>query len=413
MQSVTQLYKIGHGPSSSHSMGPKRAAELFRARCGAPLARVTVELYGSLAATGKGHLTDHAVIDALQPLPVDVVWRADVLLPRHPNALRFAGFDRAGAELSAWVVYSIGGGALADDSGALDSAPQRAYPCDAIADVLAWCRARHVPVWQFVAAHEPPETPAALQRVWQVMTAAVQRGLTAHGPLPGGLQLARRAAALLAHANTRVGLQRDLNLLAAYAVAAAEENAAGGEIVTAPTCGACGVVPAVLYYFHRHHGVDDERMLHALMTAGVFGSSVAARASISGSEVGCQGEIGVAAAMAAAAATQLLGGTNAQVEYAAEMALEHSLGLTCDPVLGLVQVPCIERNGFAAMKALSCASYALATDGAHLVRFDDVVDAMYATGKDLQAKYRETALGGLAAIMRRRIHSPDEPGQPA
>jgi len=278
------------------------------------------------------------------------------------------------------------------------------YPHETIAGMMEYCRRRGIELWGYVVKNEGVGVWSFLEGVLQTMEKAVRRGLTpAQGPLPGNLSLDRRAPRLFASANERVGVVRDQNLLSAYALAAAEENAAGGEVVTAPTCGSCGVLPAVLYYFSAHYRYPRERLIEALGVAGLFGLSAAVRGSISGAEVGCQGEIGVACAMSAAAAMQIQGGTMEQVEYAAEMGMEHFLGLTCDPVAGLVQVPCIERNAFAAMRALECASFAMATDGRHLVGYDDVIAVMKQTGRDLQDKYRETAAGGLAEIMRRRL----------
>ncbi len=401
MRSVQSLYRIGLGPSSSHSLGPRRAAELFAARCPRG-ATVEVDLYGSLAATGRGHGTDRAIESGLPGRDVRINWHSRER-PGHPNAMVFRSLDGQGHVLDTWEVYSVGGGRLRDAAGLVDE-PTVSYPDDAIAPVLAWCRQRGVPFWEYVAAHDDEHIWPHLQRVWSTMIACVRRGLqSTETELPGGLQVQRRAASMLAQAHERVGMLRDLNLVSAYGLAVMEENASGHEVVTAPTCGACGVVPAVLYYMHKHLGITDEQIVRALATAGLFGSSAAERASISGAEVGCQGEVGVGCSMAAAAATQILGGDCRQVEYAAEMGLEHFLGLTCDPIMGLVQVPCIERNAFAAIRAIECAAYATSTSGAHLVQFDDVVEVMDRTGRDLQSDYRETARGGLARIMQDRL----------
>lgn len=399
-----EIYKIGMGPSSSHTMGPRKAAEQFAARVISKASRVEVHLYGSLAATGKGHLTDQAVIEGLAGLNTEILWHGEEFLPLHPNGMTFHAYDDADHLLDSWTVYSIGGGNLLPANG--DSTPAATQPsCPMAMDVLRQCREKKQTFWQYVEQQEGPQLWQRLEEVWDVMLQAVQHGLATDQPrLPGSLNLRRRAVGMLARANDNVGFIRDLNLVSSYALAVAEENAAGGMIVTAPTCGSAGVLPATLYYFHKHLGINRKKLLRALATAALFGTIVARHASISGAEVGCQGEIGTACAMASAAVAQLQGGSLQQIEYAAEMGMEHWLGLTCDPIDGLVQVPCIERNAFAAMRAMECAAYALATDGTHLVNFDNVVEVMYNTGKDLQCKYRETAAGGLAKIMHDQLH---------
>lgn len=386
-------------------MGPNRAAEMFRRRVEPRKpARVVVELYGSLAATGRGHQTDVALASGLAPLAPVVEWKPDEELPAHSNGMVFRALDAAGAEIDSWRVYSVGGGRLADDEGPLAQDAGGEYPCQGLADVLAWCRAEDKPMWAYVDHHDTRELWQHLGRVWTVMRESLQRGLACEdGVLPGWLGLRRRARAMRDKANDSVGFLRYLHLVSSYALSVAEENAAGGLIATAPTCGSAGVLPAVLYYFWKHGGSSEQDILHALATAGLVGAVVAERASISGAQVGCQGEIGTACSMGAAAAAQLLKATPLQIEYAAEMGMEHWLGLTCDPIGGLVQVPCIERNAFAAMRSAECAAYAVATDGEHLVTFDNVVDVMNQTGRDLQCKYRETATGGLAAIMEHSL----------
>jgi len=381
-------------------MGPQRAAQLFAARQSGHAVRFEAHLYGSLAAAGKGHLTDEAVLVALGARG-EVVWHEESL-SRHPNGMRFAAIGEKDSVLDEWEVYSIGGGELQDRQGFVGEQSEELYTEKGMSEILTVCRKTRSTFAAFVKAQESPGLWNYLTQVWQAMREAVERGLAATATaLPGGLQLTRRAARTLAISNERVGCLRDFNLLSAYALAVAEENAAGGIIVTAPTCGSAGVLPGVLYYFWKHHGMTEDEIVNALATAGLFGNVIVSRASISGAEVGCQSEVGTASAMAAAA--QLWKASLEQIEYAAEMALEHSLGLTCDPVDGLVQVPCIERNAFAAKRAVDCAAYALATDGRHLVSFDDAADVMYQTGKDMQAKYRETARGGLAALMRSKL----------
>ena len=407
MNSIRVLYKKGCGPSSSHSMGPKRAAALFRAKLPEKTAKVQVELLGSLALTGKGHLTDRAVIDGLDFPETEIIWKGEVFLPHHPNALVFHALDEKGNELiPPETFYSVGGGDL--ENGQKKALPIRTfvgYPHNSISAVAKWCEEKKLSYWEYVLHFERDngDLRPFIEDVWETMKSCVKEGLSRDDVLPGPLKLKRRAKFLRDVANERVGVIRDLNLVEAYAQAASEQNAAGANIITAPTCGSCGVLPGVLCYIERHYNPPIEAIYHALMTAGLFGCAVVERSSISGSQVGCQGEIGTAISMAAAATAQLLGGSLRQIEYAAEIGMEHTLGLTCDPVFGLVQVPCIERNAIGAVRAITAASYALATDGHHLVRFDDVIDVMYATGRDMQSKYRETSQGGLADIMRRRF----------
>lgn len=395
MESIKEIYKIGIGPSSSHTMGPKRAAERFLARTsGATSYRVT--LYGSLAATGKGHLTDKAILDVLEPVaPTEIVWQPEVFLPFHPNAMKFEALDAEGNTVEDWIVYSIGGGDIMEEDES--RVHNHVYEMTRIADIQAWCEKTGHNYWEYVDQCEGPEVWEYLREVWQVMKEAVERGLEAEGALPGGLGVRRKAVSYYVHAQGYSGSLKSRGLTYAYALAVSEENAAGGKIVTAPTCGSCGIVPAVLYHLHTSKGFSEDRILRALATAGIFGNVVKTNASVSGAEVGCQGEVGVACAMAAAAANQLFGGSPAQIEYSAEMGLEHHLGLTCDPVCGLVQIPCIERNAMAAARALDANLYSQISDGKHTVTFDRIVEVMKQTGHDLPSLYKETAQGGLAA----------------
>lgn len=395
MESIRELFRIGHGPSSSHTLGPVRAAEHFRHQV-PDMHHVVVTLFGSLAATGKGHLTDQTIEKTLAPVPVRFEWKPDTTLPRHPNAMTFQAFDQQDKLLSDWTVYSVGGGTLRDDLGTWDKQIECAYTHSSMDSILEWCQQGGRQFWEYVLEAEDPSLMAFLDDIWTVMEDAVQHGLTAEGVLPGELNLARKAASYHMKAqNAGRGLQA-AGLLAAYGLAVAEENAAGGRVVTAPTCGSSGVVPAVLTYLKQAYGIDRPRILRALATAGLMGIVVKHNASISGAEVGCQGEIGTACAMAAGAAAQLLGGTVAQVEYAAEMGLEHHLGLTCDPVGGYVQIPCIERNAVAAGRALQCATLSLFSDGRHRISFDEVITTMKETGLDLGDSYKETSRSGLA-----------------
>lgn len=395
MDSIKDIFKIGIGPSSSHTMGPRRAALDFLAR--APQAvKFRVTLYGSLAATGKGHLTDKAILDVLGADRTEIVWEPNTFLPFHPNGMKFEGLTDHGTTITEWEVYSIGGGFLSEGLGQT-KVTQVAYPYTTMDGILKWYEETGRIFWEYVLEYEGQPVFDHLREVWSVMRAAVERGLDAEGVLPGGLGLQRKASAYYRRAEgMREGL-RGRGLLFAYALAVSEENAAGtGLVVTAPTCGSAGVLPAVLYYLYKHHEVPEKRIIRALATAGLIGAIVKHNASISGAEVGCQGEIGVACAMAAAAVNQIFGGSPNQIEYAAEMGLEHHLGLTCDPVCGLVQIPCIERNAFAAARAMDANMYACLSDGRHNISFDKVVRTMLETGHDLPSLYKETSTGGLA-----------------
>ena len=397
MESLRELYRIGRGPSSSHTIGPATAAGRFRRRTPAATG-YRVQLYGSLAATGRGHLTDAAIQAVLQPLPVEFTWQAHIELPMHPNGMRFEALDHAGQVFDQWEVYSVGGGALREPG----QAPAPAvYPLTHMAELLKYCTQSGKAFWEVVEEVEGPEIWDFLAEVWTAMQAAIERGLHAEGALPGGLGLARKAWAFY----RQIGLSGGKSFLSegflpAYALAVSEENASGGVVVTAPTCGSSGVLPAVLRHVQEHIDVRPE------LDPARPGNGWADRQP---GEDQCfdlrgggrlPGEVGVACAMAAGAAAQLLGGSPRQVEYAAEMGLEHHLGLTCDPVDGLVQIPCIERNVFAAARAVSCARYAAFTDGSHRVSFDEVVAVMQQTGHDLPHLYRETAEGGLAKAYR-------------
>ena len=398
MESIRQLYKIGLGPSSSHTMGPRKAAEIFAERTSGHALRYEVTLYGALAATGRGHLTDQAILNVLTPVaPAEIVWRPEIVLPFHTNGMTFKAFDAENKELDSWTVYSVGGGDIVEEGQQRSSGPS-IYPLTKIKDIQAHCEKTGTSYWEYVGEHEGPGIWDYLAEVWDVMQQAVQRGIEAEGVLPGGLGVRRKAVSYYVHAEGYTTSLKSRGLVYAYALAVSEENAAGGKIVTAPTCGSCGIVPAVLYHLHHSKGFSQQRILRALATAGLFGNVVKFNASVSGAEVGCQGEVGVACAMAAAAASQLFGGTPAQIEYSAEMGLEHHLGLTCDPVCGLVQIPCIERNAYAAARALDANLYAAFSDGRHSVDFDRIVEVMKQTGHDIPSLYKETALGGLAAI---------------
>lgn len=395
MKTLKELYRIGSGPSSSHTMGPRIAAEKYLASHKNEAARFRVTLYGSLAATGKGHLTDWAINQVLGQERTEIVWCSDIVLPFHPNGMKFEWLDGEGTAHDPWTVYSVGGGALAEEGENHMESPD-VYELDHLLDIKKWCEDRGQSYWEYVEYCEGTEIWDYLEEVWNVMRQAVERGIESEGVLPGGLNLRRKAPQYYIKA---VGYGSNLQtrgLVFSYALAVSEENASGGRIVTAPTCGASGVVPAVLYHLQESRKFPLKRVLHALATAGLVGNIAKARASISGAEAGCQAEVGVACAMAAAAANYIFGGSLAATEYAAEMGLEHHLGMTCDPICGLVQIPCIERNAHAAARALDANIYATYAEGIHRISYDKAVEVMKQTGHDLPSLYRETSEGGLA-----------------
>lgn len=398
MKSLKELYKIGRGPSSSHTMGPMRAAQIFLSEH--PEAKsFQVTLYGSLAATGKGHMTDVAITDELEKAaPVEIVWKPTVFLPFHPNGMQFKSLDEQGNVTADWTVYSVGGGALSEGKATGDrfDTSDNVYELERLTDIQHWCEDNGMNYWEYVERCEGTEIWDYLEEIWMAMKESVERGIEREGVLPGPLHLARKAPTYYIKATGYKKSLQTRGLVYAYALAVSEENASGAKIVTAPTCGASGVVPGVLYHLQKGHEFSDLKIIHALATAGIIGNVVKHNASISGADVGCQGEVGVACAMAAAAASQLFGGSPSQIEYAAEMALEHHLGMTCDPVCGLVQIPCIERNAFAATRALDANLYAAFSDGKHRVSFDRVVEVLKQTGHDIPSLYKETSEGGLA-----------------
>ena len=396
---------MGAGPSSTHSMGPQRAARLFVDSLPNPPAHVRVTLFGSLAATGRGHWTDRTLVRTLDPIRTEVAFDTTTSPLPHPNTMTFEAFDDGGQILKTWTVCSIGGGHLREADGrAIPATPHPTeYPVGSIDEAMDYCRSRNLSFVQLVEQVETNLWPR-IELIWKSMRDTVKRGLHSKQIiLPGTLELARRAGTTWQRAQRLKGTQRDLGLVAAFALAVAEENAAGMQVVTAPSCGAAGVLPSVLFFFKTIRRVPARQIHEALATAGLFGASIRANATVSGAEAGCQAEIGSACSMAAAATAQLLGGSMNQIEYAAEMAMEHNLGLTCDPIEGYVQIPCIERNMNAALRAIECAAFTLLTDGRHLVSFDDVIEVMNQTGRDLQSAYRETSTGGLARLWRRDI----------
>jgi len=447
--SIFDLFKIGIGPSSSHTVGPMRAAEVFLRRlseqgCLVQVARVQVDLFGSLGHTGRGHGTDRAVAlgleghvpDQVDPdyigrrmdeiaqsrrlnlageHEIDIDFRRDLIfhkrqtLPHHPNGMRFTVFDAAGEKLLAREYYSVGGGFVVNiDEAAADrivtDQTRVKYPYSSGDELLAICDREGIRISDVVLANEQAwrsadEIRTGLLTIWQAMKDCVQRGIEQTGYLPGGLKVARRAPTLFRKLKHRA--QKDdldqLDWINLYALAVNEENAAGGRVVTAPTNGAAGIIPSVLHYYRRFvSGADEDGVIEFLLTAGAIGILYKENASISGAEVGCQGEVGVACSMAAGGLTAALGGSMAQVENAAEIGMEHNLGLTCDPVGGLVQIPCIERNAMGSVKAVNATRMAMAGDGKHRVSLDKVIKTMRDTGRDMKTKYKETSRGGLA-----------------
>jgi len=393
MESIRNIFRIGHGPSSSHTLGPSNAAHGFIENH-MNAASFAVTLYGSLAATGRGHRTDAALEKAFGNRKFNLIWKPEEFFGKHPNAMKFTAYDQEGKVLDEKVLYSVGGGAVVDDPEVTETV--EIYHHNTLNEILEHCSSRGLTLWQYVEDTEGKEIWPFLDRVWHTMEDAVKRGISTEGVIPGGLNLQRKANSYMRKASQYRDTFRKRATLYAYALAVSEENACGGIIVTAPTCGSSGVIPAVLKYLKQFHGYKRPDLIKALATAGLIGNLVKKNASISGAEVGCQGEIGAACAMASAAITQLYGGTNYQIEYSAEMGLEHHLGLTCDPIAGLVQIPCIERNAFAAARALSHNTFAMLSDGRHMISFDRVVQTMKQTGKDLPSLYKETAGGGLA-----------------
>lgn len=395
MDSLKNLFCIGHGPSSSHTMGPQKAALIFKQKYpDAKAYRVT--LYGSLAATGKGHLTDVAINQTFSPIPTEIIFRPDITKPFHPNGMLFEALDETFTCKGSQEVYSVGGSALKEENA--PSQELSIYPLTSMKAIMQWCEKEHQELWQYVEYYEDETFWEYLKEVWEVMQSCIERGLKQTGVLPGTLEYPRKAK--MFYAKARMEDKKAHGAIFAYALAVSEENASGNIVVTAPTCGASGVVPSVLRYLKEVYNLDETECLHALAIAGLIGNLVKFNGSISGAEVGCQGEVGVACSMAAGMAAYIFGGNLQQIDYAAEMGLEHHLGMTCDPIGGYVQVPCIERNAAAAIRAISAAEYASYTDGSHRVSFDEIIQIMLETGRDMNSNYKETSLGGLA---KRRI----------
>mgnify|MGYP002659934361 CR=1 FL=1 len=401
MKSIRDLYKIGKGPSSSHTMGPARAAEIFNSE-NPDAERYEVVLYGSLAKTGIGHGTDRVLRDVFAPKDVQIVFAEhDPDDLKHPNTLDLSAFT--GAERTASIrVESIGGGDIVVE-GRPGLEPPEVYPENSFAEIAQFCAWRQVSLPQYVEMNEGPEIWDFLKDIWNAMRKEIHDGLSAEGVLPGGLNVQRKAKYLFERGHqVDIPQVRELQQVCAYAFAAAEQNAGNGTIVTAPTFGSCGVLPAVLLYLQDKYKFTDEKIAEALSVAGLLGCLIKRNASVSGAECGCQAEIGSACSMAAAAMSQLMGLSIQEIEYSAEIAMEHHLGLTCDPICGLVQIPCIERNAVAAKRAIDASNLAHMLVGTRTISFDMVVRTMYETGLSINKAFRETSEGGLARLYSRK-----------
>ena len=396
METIRELYKIGRGPSSSHTMGPYKAALSFKNKY-PDAERYEVTLLGSLAMTGAGHMTDVVIREAFDPKPCEVIFDKTAPTDFHPNTMYLRAY-KGGEELGCDTVYSIGGGSiLRNGEGSLET-PQ-IYPHNSFAEIADYCNHHNMRIPDYVEMIEGKEIWDYLSKIWTTMKKSVEVGLCAEGTLGGGLNVMRKARVLFQQRHIDESAQtRENRIVCAYAFAVSEQNADNGTIVTAPTCGACAVLPSVLKYMQEKKGFSDAKVIDALAVGGLVGNIVKQNASISGAECGCQAEIGTACAMAAAALAELFEMGIDQIEYAAEMSLEHMLGLTCDPVCGLVQIPCIERNAVAAMRAINAISLANFLTGTRKISFDMVVKTMYETGKDINSHYRETSKGGLAKL---------------
>ena len=393
MESLKELYKAGNGPSSSHTMGPQRAAEQFKNKY-PEAASFKAHLYGSLAATGEGHLTDYIIKKTLEPKHVEIIWREDIVKPYHPNGMMLEAIDAEGNVIGDWTIYSVGGGTIAEE-GMRNAGGNDTYPHSTMEEIIAWCKENHKNFVDYVKTYDDEDIMDFLVTIKDAMKQSIIDGLNTTEVIPGKLNLERKAH----YFYKQYLANKELNtLLYSYALAASEQNASGNVIVTAPTCGSAGVLPGVFFAMQDFYGYSDEMILEALAVAGLVGVLVKRNGSVSGAEVGCQGEVGVDCAMAAAAVAFLKGGSLRQIEYAAEIGLEHHLGMTCDPAYGYVQIPCIERNAMGAQRAVDAANYALLTDGEHHVTFDQIVKIMDETGRDLMDKYRETSKGGIAQL---------------
>lgn len=395
MESLIHLYKIGHGPSSSHTMGPETACNYILDNY-SNIHKVIVTLYGSLALTGKGHLTDRIIYQTLKSLNVEIKFNFDQITT-HPNTMVFDLFDFSGNLLDSLKFFSVGGGDVILDGSNKKIIKKDVYPFKSFDEIKEFCKKEKLSLCELVYKFEGADIKKHLEKVYETMESSISNGLTKYGELPGGLHVLRKAAQLYNSIELQESSDiKELRLVSSYAFAVSEENASGGKIVTAPTCGACGVLPASIFYLKQKNNLNKEKIIDAIAVAGIIGNVIKTNASISGAFAGCQSEIGSACSMAAAAIAYLKDESVEEIEYAAEIALEHHLGLTCDPINGLVQIPCIERNAVAALRAIDAANLAKFLKGTRKISFDTVVKTMYETGKDLSHEYKETSIGGLA-----------------
>ncbi len=403
MKSIREIFKVGKGPSSSHTIGPERASLIFKSET--PAAdRYQVVLYGSLSKTGKGHGTDRVINEVFHPVPTEIVFSEEPLTESmHPNTMDFYAFEQD-KQLAYLRVESVGGGDIHIVGRPGFETPE-VYPENSFAEIMQFCRLRGIRLHEYVEINEGPEIWNFLASIWQAMKQSIEDGLGASGILPGGLNVERRAKHLYEqHAPNETPQVRECRIVCSYAFAVSEQNADCGTIVTAPTCGSCGILPAVLRYMQEQNQYSDETILHALAVAGIIGNLIKRNASVSGAECGCQAEVGAACSMASGALCALQELPIDNIQYAAEIALEHHLGLTCDPICGLVQVPCIERNAVAAMRAISASNLAFFLTDSQRISFDMVVKTMYETGISMSAAFRETSEGGLAKLYNRKAH---------
>lgn len=397
MQSLKELFKVGPGPSSSHTIGPYNAAYQFKENLSTTKHKIRCTLFGSLSLTGKGHLTDWIILDTLKDFVTEIVWNDDYL-EYHPNAMKFEAFDLDNNLIKEWLVYSVGGGTIEIEGQVDSNKNSEVYQENTLDEIYLKMSKQNISFAEYVLQNEDSDFKDYMRSIFKVMIETVENGLQKDGVLPGVLKLERVAKKLNKLAYQSDVKDKDKLLISSYAYAVSEENASGGLVVTAPTCGASGVIPALVYHFYKDLGYTEDELIIALIVAGLFGNIIKTNATISGAEGGCQAEVGSACSMAAAGFAYIQGLNKSQVEYAAEIGIEHHLGLTCDPIDGYVQIPCIERNGQAALRALDAILYAKSLGSIRInsVSFDSVVNTMRETGADINHKYRETALGGLA-----------------
>lgn len=401
MDTLKELYKIGCGPSSSHTIGPQRAVKKVKEKFSSADSFI-VELWGSLAATGKGHFTDWIIIETFKPLTVEIKWMPNFVHELHTNGMKFIALDKNKETIGEHIIFSVGGGTIKDMDELVDTTPKKeTYPLNSMKEIIEWCKKNNKELWQYVDEYEDPSIWEHLKEIYKAMDDAVTNGLNKEGLLPGPLKYPRKAKEMFEKALTKRAALVFTNKIFAYALAVSEENASIGQVVTAPTCGAAGVIPGLLRAMKEEYELKETDILKGLAIAGIIGNLIKHNATISGAEGGCQAEVGAACSMAAAMATYFMGGNIDQIEYAAESAMEHHLGMTCDPIGGFVIIPCIERNAICSVRALNTATYCLSTDGSHTITFDEVVKTMKETGKDMCSAYKETSHGGLAKYYER------------